>query len=471
MRETRRCFCNFSYYDQQAIRETLEDMAARGWMLEKTGSFWWTYRRMEPKKLRFSVTYFPDASEFDPGPTEGELTKLDYCRQDGWELVTRWGVMQIFCSENPDAVPIETEPAVQVENLRRSMRKNVLFPQAALGVVLLWGLAIRVPMWRRDPLGELSDPVSLYTALMYAVLILACLWEIAFYFRWSRKARLAAQNDGVFLPVRGRRTASWLLLAVSTLCLILIYSAQKLPFGFAALWLCAMLATQVLGNVLKKALKKRGAPRAVNLTVSLCGVLLLTFLFFGLLTAAILRGGLRFAGGHNVVGTYELYGRVREICDDPLPLEIEDLSDTDAQWSKEADQQETFLLDRTEYRQYALPSEDGPRLREGELKYAITRVKRGFLYDFFKRAAVNSRRDEVRKDYVFIDHYEPADPAPWGADEVYQRHWSEGVLNDYLLFWGDRIVELKFYWEPTPEQIAAAAEKLKGSFADESVSQ
>lgn len=168
MRETRRCFCNFSYYDQQAIRETLEDMAARGRMLEKTGSFWWTYRRMEPQKLRFSVTDFPDVSEFDPGLTEGELTKLDYCRQDGWEFVARW--------------------------------------------------------------------------------------------------------------------------------------------------------------------------------------------------------------------------------------------------------------------------------------------------------------DEVRKNYVFIDHYEPADPAPWGADEAYQRHWSEGVLNDYLLFWGDRIVELKFYWEPTPEQIAAAAEKLKGSFADGAVS-
>lgn len=91
MRETRRCFCKFSYYDQQAIRETLEDMAARGWMLEKTGSFWWTYRRMEPQKLRFSVTYFPNASEFDPGLTEGELTKLDYCRRDGWELVARWG--------------------------------------------------------------------------------------------------------------------------------------------------------------------------------------------------------------------------------------------------------------------------------------------------------------------------------------------------------------------------------------------
>lgn len=110
MKETKRCICNFSFYDQHTIQEKLEDMAQKGWFLEKTGSFLWTYRRGAPKQLRFCVTYFPAASEFDPAPTEGELTKLDYCRQDGWELVARWGGMQIFSSENPDAVPIETEP-------------------------------------------------------------------------------------------------------------------------------------------------------------------------------------------------------------------------------------------------------------------------------------------------------------------------------------------------------------------------
>ena len=34
-------------------------------------------------------------------------------------------------------------------------------------------------------------------------------------------------------------------------------------------------------------------------------------------------------------------------------------------------------------------------------------------------------------------------------------------MNTYLLFWDDRIVEIKFYWEPTTEQIAQAAEILQ----------
>ena len=462
MKETKRYACNFSFYDQQAIQEKLEDMARRGWFLEKTGSFAWTYRRGEPKELRFCVTYFPAASDFDPSPTEGELTKLEFCRQDGWELVARWGVMQIFSSENPDAVPIETEPVAQVENLRRSMRKNVLIPQAVLCVMLLWNVFMRVFLWTKDPIGQLSDPGSLYITLMFAVLALVCLYEIGFYFHWTRRARRAAERDGVFLPIRSRPGASYVLVIVFLLFVPLFYSTQKIALGFAALLLCGVVAINIIGNLLKKALKKQGASRFVNQTLSSAGVVLLTFLLLGAMTAAILRGDVRFGSEHTVVGTYELYGMEREICDDSLPLEIEDLADVDVHWSKEADHQETFLLSSTEYRQYAVPADGNDVPDYHDLEYTVTEVKRDFLYGFVKEAVVNSRQDKVHGNEVFTNHYEPVDPVAWGLDSAYQLHWGNDVLNGYLFFKGSRIVELTFYWEPTPEQIEKAARALFG---------
>lgn len=466
MKEMKRCFCNFSFYDQQAIQEKLEEMAESGWMLEKTGNFMWTYKRIEPKILRFSVTYFPSASDFDPSPTEGELTKIDFCRQDGWNLVTTWGVMQIFCNEDLDAVPIETEPVMQIENICRSMKKNVLLPQAVLGGMLLWNVVIRLSQWRRDPVGELSDPFSIYSVLMFSILTLACLYEIGFYFCWSRKAKSAAQNDGVFLPVRSKPIASWILMAVSALLLILSYTALRGPLGFVILWLCMVPFIIVIGNLLKNMLKKRGVSRNVNRIVSVCAVVLLTFLMLGLMTAAIIQGRMRFDSGKNVVGTYELYGRTREIYNDPLPLEIEELADVHAQWSKEADHQETLLLSSTEYRQYAVPADGNDNVDERKLEYTVTEVKQDFLYDFIKRAVLNSRQDEIHDDFVFIDHYEPIDASVWNADDAYQLHWSESVLNTYLIFWGNHIVEIKFYWEPTPEQIAITVENLERLFSD-----
>lgn len=464
MKEMKRCFCNFSFYDQQAIQEKLEEMAEKGWMLEKTGIFMWTYKRIEPKKLRFSVTYFPGASDFNPAPTEGELTKIDYCRQDGWNLVTTWGVMQIFCNENLDAVPIETEPVTQVENIYRSMRKNVLLPQTVLFGTLLWNLFLRFSQWWRDPVGELSSPFSIYSVLMFCILTLACLYEIGFCISWSIKAKIAAQNDGVFLPIRSKPIASWVLMAISALLLILSYTALRGPIGFALLWICMVPFIIAIGNLLKNALKKRGVPRNANRIASVCIVVLLTFLMLGMMTTAIIQGRVHFNSGKNVIGTYELYGRTREIYNDPLPLEIEELADVDTLWSKEADHQETFLLSSTEYCQYTVPTDSNGNIDERRLEYTVTEVKQDFLYDFTKKSVLNSRQDEIHDDFVFTDHYEQIDATIWNADEAYQLHWSDSVLNTYLIFWGNRIVEIKFYWEPTPEQIAIAAEKLGSSF-------
>jgi len=50
-----------------------------------------------------------------------------------------------------------------------------------------------------------------------------------------------------------------------------------------------------------------------------------------------------------------LYGRTKEIYDDPLSLEIKDLAKVNEPWSKEADHKETVLLSSTQYRQYSIP--------------------------------------------------------------------------------------------------------------------
>ena len=66
MKETKQCLANFSFYDPPTIQHKLEEMAAQGWMFDKPGRFFWTYRQITPQKLRFAVTYSPGASDFDP---------------------------------------------------------------------------------------------------------------------------------------------------------------------------------------------------------------------------------------------------------------------------------------------------------------------------------------------------------------------------------------------------------------------
>ena len=67
-------------------------MAAEGWAPDRVGLLL-RYRRIEPQKLRFAVTYYPE----DSGEKDGEEVFLDYCAQAGWQQaagagdLTFWG--------------------------------------------------------------------------------------------------------------------------------------------------------------------------------------------------------------------------------------------------------------------------------------------------------------------------------------------------------------------------------------------
>ena len=460
MKDTKKIFCNFSFYDQVKIQEKLEEMARQGWMVDHPGKLTWTFKRIHPRKLRFCITYFPAASEFDPGPTEGELTKLDFCARDGWKLAMRWGVMQVFYNEDENAVPIETEPVAQVENVKKSMRKNVLYPHLLESAMLVWCLYLQSDMFRRDPVEYLSSPLKVYQIPVWICLLLACLYEVGVYFRWTRKAEKAAEEDGYFLPIRTKMNASYLLIAFSAWLMILAFGSALNYLTFGLIWCGVMALIAFAANRLKGWLKKRGARRWVNMTISLGSVFLLTVLFMGALVAVIIGSDISLTEDSQPVGSYEHNGMTRPIYDDPLPLVIEDLTEMEGKWTKERDHQETGLISYTEYDQRALWTE--PR-EVKNLSYTITDVKVSFLRDYIRKTVLNSRRDEVHDGFVFTDHYESVDVNLWGADEVYQLHWSDSILDTYLVFWDSRIVEIKFYWDPTEEQIARAAEILRSA--------
>ncbi|MGB8454739.1 MAG: DUF2812 domain-containing protein [Anaerocolumna sp.] len=67
-------FEQFLCYDHTGIERHLERMSAKGWQLQKIARFGWEYRKTEPQKLTYAVTYFSEASEFNPYPTENQQT-------------------------------------------------------------------------------------------------------------------------------------------------------------------------------------------------------------------------------------------------------------------------------------------------------------------------------------------------------------------------------------------------------------
>lgn len=456
-KEKKRQIVRCAFYDQIAMQKHFEKMAAQGWLIEKLSTYFWTFRRIEPVELHITVTYFPSASEFDPAPSDKQQMMEEFAAKDGWKLLARWGQIQVFCNEGADPTPIETDPVAQVNNIYRAMKKNLIPSHIMVLALVLYQLIFNGYRFLTEIVDFLSSPYLLASLPIWLLMLFAELNEIFSCFRWYKKAKRAAEN-GIFIPVKTNRTISIMLLLI---CLILIFATLQLPTSlqaFSLVWAIVIIGIIAIGRFTKSWLKSAGASKSTNYTVSILMVVLLTFVFLGFITFYIIRIGLD--DNHTPIDSYERNGWTFEIYDEPMPLYVEDLMDIgDSIWSRERYRyNETFLLGKSEYRQDNVSGgPDGLK----DLAYTVVDIKLPILYDTVKQAMLNERQDEKYEDGIFINHYEPIDADIWEASTAYQLHWSDSILNTYLICWKNRIVEIKFYWEPTLEQIQIAVDKLK----------
>ena len=467
MRETKRELMPlYSYYDRTGIAAHLADIAAKGWMLEKMGAWSWRYRRTEPKKLRFAVTYFPAASQFDPGPSEGLETYREYCAAAGWVLAADTAQVQVFYNEDENAVPIETDPAAEYANIRRCMKKSFLASYWSLLAVSLFQVVFS--LWRiwTDPVDTLSSTASLSTLLDWLPLDLVLIWELARYYRWQRRAKAAAEAGA---PLPNLRSVRWLGV------LILVWTCGVLLWLLASYWSSRGMFLLMVGMFLymclmfflsfaaRDAMKHLHAPRWVNIAVTFGMVIALTAAGMVGMTALIFRTGSAWLKDHPPVETYEYMGRTWEVYDDPIPLRIEDLASTDyTQWSTEARVDSSFLLTHGTYTQR--PRMDA--LDQPDLDYEIVIVKAGFLYSLCKNDFISwLERDNDQLPQEYWDEYRLIDAPAWGADLVYQRYSAGEAINQFLVCWPDRIAEVKFDWDwtITEDLMAAAGEHLRNT--------
>ncbi len=458
-----------SFWDHSGLEQHLEEMAAQGWMLDRIGSLM-HYRRMEPAKLRFCITYCANASVYDPGPTPQEQELQEYSAFAGWTLAASSGQMQVYYTDQEDAIPLETDPLMEVENIHKTAKKTVFVQDLIFLLLGLFWLGIKGWECITDPAESLSDPTTLGTLAIYCVLIVICLADLGAYLRWRGKA-LQAATQGEFLPTTDMFPLQAWTLAAVTLCLVL-YAATILTSGngssFIAFLLGAVIYLGTLFLVLqvRNALKRGGASRRMNAAVSIGVTAVCAIVFTGLAVGAILhigtpgRAGYRWGREENLE-SYEFHTQIRYAYQDAIPLRVEDLLG-DLHYDgyvTERDSQGTFLVSREEMMQY--PRLDDPAGNEvPSLEYTVVSVHFPLLTDACQEDMLEDLRHNADVfGFMVLD----TDPAPWGADAVWERINQDGTSwNQYLIRWGNKLVRLELDWTPDEAQKAMIAEKLSG---------
>ena len=123
--------------DTEAIARHLERMAGKGWLLEKVDNWLFTYRRAQPARVRYTVTFFPEASVFDPGLTRGQETYADYCQAAGWELAAAYALEDVQIIGIVSDV-LEGEDQELAESLVEETQAN--YPHLLLNESIFYGL-------------------------------------------------------------------------------------------------------------------------------------------------------------------------------------------------------------------------------------------------------------------------------------------------------------------------------------------
>lgn len=186
MKNTKRCFAFFSFYDRTGIEAYLEKQAENGWMLDRTSVFGWHFHRIEPKKIRYSVVYFAKASAFAPELSEAQLVFHDFCKHTGWKLAASNAQMQIFYNEATDPVLIETDAALEVASIHESVKKSHLSSYYFLvGVGILQAALF---FWRffSDPIGILASNANLFSGMCWILMLVLSVVEIVGYHMWYK---------------------------------------------------------------------------------------------------------------------------------------------------------------------------------------------------------------------------------------------------------------------------------------------
>lgn len=137
MREKKRRLELISFYDHTGMEARFAEMAKKGWLIERMSNFLWTYCKIEPQELHFTVSYFPKANEFDPEPSQEQQRFFDFCRETGWQPVCTWFQMQVFCNVQENPTPVNTEPELEVEALHKACKASFLRSYRILFVLSL----------------------------------------------------------------------------------------------------------------------------------------------------------------------------------------------------------------------------------------------------------------------------------------------------------------------------------------------
>lgn len=430
MKDTKSTHISFAFYDRANLETYLAEQAAQGWMIEQYSPNRLKFRRVAPGAYHFSIVYY-HTPVVKTNLTAEQAEFLEYCARTGWYLVATERRMMILANQQEAPIPIETDPKMQLENIHRSVKKqHIRYMLMCLALSLLYF----VMAYARGIVDLFTNTDSLHLLLVGIWYCTQGLPDMIGYYIWRRKAVVAAE-EGVFYGKTASNAVFYVITSLAFvlsagLVIVLGYGVSPVVTGVAF----GMIAVAVLCGLwclLRRLFSKLSPGKCRNVVTQT-----VTWFYIAVLVLQL------FVMFHHITAH-----SLSSAAD--LPVSVTELTDADfADYYNRKYSTGTMLLTQEEYRQEAGTEDAGLP----QLYYTITYVHADVLYDACLK--------DLRKDFARHGEAVTADAAVWMAEAAYQLYEHGAAQQEYLLCYDGYIVEIKFDWEPTAEQIVVVGQKL-----------
>lgn len=444
MKQRKRIWKSFAFFDRTGVVSFLERKARKGWVLEDTSGLRWTFRRGEPRVAHVWITYLPQ-DLYDPQPSQQLENMAELGAHTGWQLTVTTPFFQVYYNWEEEPFPMETDPMTQVEGMHRVFKKTVLrgnwLWMAGLTLLLLLNLGY---LWS-SPVAFLSSYPFTYGLLLGGLLWVMVGTKLAGYYLWLNRARREAQRGE--LTDTHRWSIAHRVVGGTVVVAVLLWLGGSLLVNHSASFLGMVLLCGVASLMgiwavtwIRDTMRKGKAPRdRTETATAVASFALFVAILAGVGALSAHLGWFPANAGDSWWSQYP----------DGIPLTVEQLrGEVEEQefWIRR-DGEESLMLGQYQGWQVS-EKETGPEEDMDTVIYTVTLVKFPALYNL------------CREEMLWEDH-QKIDPAPWLAREAY-RKTDKSRLSTYLLCYEECVVEISFGWEPTQEQMNMVGEKLGG---------
>lgn len=228
MKETKRKLVFFAPYDYDGMINHFEEMSEAGWLIESVKGNLWKYKKIQPQKLKFAVTHFEYFTVNEAAPDNGQNEFVEICAEAGWQLTAHNKTLMVFVTDSEDTVPLETDPAVQLKNLHKTVMPVLLGKNIVIAVNFIMNLLPRAI----DRIK--GDSSVMFTGFWWLLALFVVVnVDTVDYMLWYKKANNTIKELGEFFQQKTKKP-------IYVLQFVILYTVLTVCFAFIG-WVVLML--------------------------------------------------------------------------------------------------------------------------------------------------------------------------------------------------------------------------------------